>query len=297
MRKKERRKNPLSFSDLRICWTSFAPFQRSSAMKPTINVKMTTPILVGPDNQHSSDVGLQRFLERISVLASGSSPSDLEEDVLARSLFNWSGEFIVSRAPGRLDVMGGIADYSGSLVLQMPIAEAAHVALQHLGDAAKGVPSQPKVAKVEVPLLQVVSFGASKGIRSPSFAMPLAELYTGPGGSPTPLSKLRSRFSADAGIAWAAYPVGVIAVLLHEAQSDVALRQKLGVVFDPKLSRGLSLLIGSDVPEGKGVSSSAAVEVQPLLDNKRGLCQSCVAGGGRLICACPFALLTMHAGE
>jgi galactokinase len=26
-------------------------------------------------------------------------------------------------APGRLDVMGGIADYSGSLVLQMPIAQ------------------------------------------------------------------------------------------------------------------------------------------------------------------------------
>jgi L-arabinokinase len=39
-------------------------------------------------------------------------------------------ELLVTRAPGRLDVMGGIADYSGSLVLQMPIAEACHVALQ-----------------------------------------------------------------------------------------------------------------------------------------------------------------------
>lgn len=36
----------------------------------------------------------------------------------------------MARAPGRLDVMGGIADFSGSLVLQMPIALAAHVALQ-----------------------------------------------------------------------------------------------------------------------------------------------------------------------
>lgn len=26
----------------------------------------------------------------------------------------------MARAPGRLDVMGGIADYSGSLVLQVP---------------------------------------------------------------------------------------------------------------------------------------------------------------------------------
>jgi len=29
---------------------------------------------------------------------------------------------VIARAPGRLDVMGGIADYSGSLVLQLPLA-------------------------------------------------------------------------------------------------------------------------------------------------------------------------------
>ena len=31
---------------------------------------------------------------------------------------NHAGDLLLSRAPGRLDVMGGIADYSGSLVLQ-----------------------------------------------------------------------------------------------------------------------------------------------------------------------------------
>jgi hypothetical protein len=31
-------------------------------------------------------------------------------------------DIYVSRAPGRLDVMGGIADYSGSLVLQVTSA-------------------------------------------------------------------------------------------------------------------------------------------------------------------------------
>ena len=36
----------------------------------------------------------------------------------------------VARAPGRLDVMGGIADYSGALVLQWPIREATRVALR-----------------------------------------------------------------------------------------------------------------------------------------------------------------------
>lgn len=37
---------------------------------------------------------------------------------------------MVARAPGRLDVMGGIADYSGSRVLQLPLAQACHVACQ-----------------------------------------------------------------------------------------------------------------------------------------------------------------------
>lgn len=37
---------------------------------------------------------------------------------------------MLSRAPGRLDLMGGIADYSGALVLQYPIAEATSAAFQ-----------------------------------------------------------------------------------------------------------------------------------------------------------------------
>ena len=41
---------------------------------------------------------------------------------------------MVARAPGRLDVMGGIADYSGSLVLQWPIREATLVAVQAVSE-------------------------------------------------------------------------------------------------------------------------------------------------------------------
>src|SRR5947207_7397095 len=46
------------------------------------------------------------------------------------NLLNSRRDLIVTRAPGRLDLMGGIADYSGSLVLQWPIHSAAHVAIQ-----------------------------------------------------------------------------------------------------------------------------------------------------------------------
>ena len=45
-------------------------------------------------------------------------------------LFDGDADVFVARAPGRLDVMGGIADYSGSLVLQRPIAEATWAAFQ-----------------------------------------------------------------------------------------------------------------------------------------------------------------------
>jgi L-arabinokinase len=227
----------------------------------------------------ASEADVQRFLEKLSALAAGSTPSEPEEDVIARSIFDWQSEFVVSRAPGRLDVMGGIADYSGSLVLQMPIAEAAHVALQPVG---RETPSPAKASK-GAPLLQLVSFGASLGGRSPTFSMPLAELYAGPDGAPTPLAELRARFSGDVGAAWAAYPVGVLGVLLLEGESDPTLKQKLRALTHPESSRGLSIIIGSDVPEGKGVSSSAAVEVRAWIRNQLVVVRSWgeMAGGVR----------------
>src|SRR5688572_10697031 len=81
------------------------------------------------------DATVLRLLER---LKEGAEPE-------ARGLFEDDQPLFVTRAPGRLDVMGGIADYSGSLVLQMPIREAALVALQR--DAA--------------PVLRIVSLGAA----------------------------------------------------------------------------------------------------------------------------------------
>lgn len=50
---------------------------------------------------------------------------------LSRLEQRWSDvpEAFVARAPGRLDVMGGISDYSGGLVMQMPIKEACFAAV------------------------------------------------------------------------------------------------------------------------------------------------------------------------
>src|SRR6476620_11274574 len=47
-----------------------------------------------------------------------------------RDYFDSGADIFVARAPGRLDLMGGIADYSGSLVLELPLAVATWVAAQ-----------------------------------------------------------------------------------------------------------------------------------------------------------------------
>ena len=141
--------------------------------------------------------------------------------------FDPAAEIVITRAPGRLDVMGGIADYSGSLVLQLPLAEATLVALQT--DASR--------------LLKVVSLTARKS--AVSFRTTLGFLERG--GEPLEYEVARAKFQADTRHQWSAYVAGVFLVLMRER----------GVRFD----RGARLLISSTVPQGKGVSSSAAIEV------------------------------------
>ncbi|HUE82058.1 MAG TPA: hypothetical protein VMM84_08075 [Pyrinomonadaceae bacterium] len=149
----------------------------------------------------------------------------------ANSLFEANAELVITRAPGRLDVMGGIADYSGSLVLELPIAEATFVALQK-DDEAK---------------LRIVSLAADK-TRDVSFEMQLSDLEQN--GAPLEYSAAQRYFSAHSARHWAAYVAGVFLVLRRERNFQ----------FDG----GARLLISSGVPEGKGVSSSAALEVATM---------------------------------
>ena len=147
-------------------------------------------------------------------------------EILERdSLFEPQQEITIARAPGRLDVMGGIADYSGSLVLELPISEATFVALQ----------------KDDSRQLRIVSLVDDNAL---SFNMPLSDLERD--GAPIEYDEARRYFAHH----WPGYVAGVFLVL----------RRELGVRFD----RGARLLISSRVPEGKGVSSSAAIEVATM---------------------------------
>jgi galactokinase len=135
-------------------------------------------------------------------------------------------EVVVARAPGRLDVLGGIADYSGSLVLELPLADAACVAAARTQDA----------------WVRVASLGRIQ--RHACFSAP--QLWAACESDEALRAYLASQ---GASVSWTGYLLGGFRLLAER-----------GV---PR-SGGLRLLLDSSVPEGKGVGSSAAVEVAAL---------------------------------
>lgn len=164
---------------------------------------------------------LSAFLQLLNRLES--HPNRLIREALTPTQDLWVG-----RAPGRLDVMGGIADYSGSLVLQMPIAQATLAALQPRADMG----------------IHLVSLGEEER-RATDFAMSVQDFMRD--GRPLSYAHAQTFFQQDPARRWAAYAAGVFLVLMREK----------GIVFP----HGANILIASDVPEAKGVSSSAALEV------------------------------------
>ena len=147
-------------------------------------------------------------------------------DVGGRPFLDSSAPVLIARAPGRLDVMGGIADYSGSLVLEMPLACATYA-------IAQGQPDR----RVDVLSL--------RGGRAFDFSIDLDTILRGELSS---WERLAAWFAGRPRDRWAAYVVGAVYRCLTASR-----------VTDPP--QGLRLLSSSEVPEGKGVSSSAALEV------------------------------------
>ena len=138
---------------------------------------------------------------------------------------------LLARAPGRLDLMGGIADYSGSLVLELPLACATYVLAQ---------PDETRE-------LRVRTLNADGGM-APEVALPLDELL--PTAGALDYASAGALLTAERRWAWAAYVLGTLVVLQRERG------------WRPRA--GLRLLISSEVPIGKGVGSSAALEVAAM---------------------------------
>jgi galactokinase len=139
----------------------------------------------------------------------------------------------LSRAPGRLDVMGGIADYTGSLVAEMPLDRSAAVALAERRDR----------------LVQVFSFNLHDEHQPFTLRIPLDALAS------NDTYFLRREFD-EPGRKFGGYLAGCLHILHKHGLIDLA---------DPDVA-GLNLAVLSDVPLGAGVSSSAAIEVATMVN-------------------------------
>jgi galactokinase len=171
---------------------------------------------------HTRDV--TEFIETINSLENSHRPE-------LRKFFDPQLDVFVARAPGRLDVMGGIADYSGSLVLEMPIQEATLAAVQL--DPARRIILASLSDEPERESFVEISFTDFESDEGP------VDYHTA-----------RERFNKTPARHWAAYVAGAFVVLTRERNI--------------RFAQGARILISSKVPEGKGVSSSAALEVAAM---------------------------------
>lgn len=158
------------------------------------------------------------------------------------AFFDGEGPIVGARAPGRLDILGGIADYSGGLVLEMPIAEAAFAAWQWRDDRE----------------LRIWSVGMERGVRPPQVSVSLEDLVDSQG-RVRPSEQVRDRLNRDPATRWISYIAGCFYVMLA-AHSRVA----QGMASERIGDRGANILLYSEVPPGAGVSSSAAIEVATM---------------------------------
>jgi galactokinase len=153
------------------------------------------------------------------------------EDLIATAvedhdLFSTEMPIYISRAPGRLDVMGGNVDYTGGTVLQGLLREAVWVGAQGRSDET----------------IRIVNPGAEQFGWNTQFQSQMSDLCD--------VERVRALCSAHPGSHWVCYILGALYFLKNLRGSGHA--------------GGIDLFLASDLPPNRGVSSSAALEVSVL---------------------------------
>ena len=154
------------------------------------------------------------------------------QDLVEKGYFQRGTGILVNRTPGRLDLMGGNDDYTGGLVFETTIREATFVAIQARSDQ-KVCFYNPAVKTLG--WADLVEFSLSDLVEN---------------GQVKSLEVVRAWINSEPARAWCAYILGNLYYLIKQSPGRV--------------THGLSLYLESDVPLGKGVSSSAALEVAPM---------------------------------
>ena len=145
----------------------------------------------------------------------------------------------IGEAPGRLDFMGGVADYSGSLVLQTPIRATTRVSVSRTGEkhlrlSSRGHGAWATALEPFCVLLNAAADGADDDASDEADDDAAARSF------------LQERQAPR----WTRYILGCLWVFCRAQQ------------WRP--SEGLSFEVRSGVLEGMGVASSAALEVATL---------------------------------
>ena len=155
------------------------------------------------------------------------------QDISFHQFFGKERELVRASAPGRLDVMGGIADYSGALLLQMPIRNRTTV----------------NMAPREDGIIRIFSLAAFELGLSSEIYFPIDELYDEDQRFVSH-QVARERILATEGGEWAIYIIGCFFLLMKKKNL---------------ICKGADVWVDSSIPIGKGVSSSASLEVATIM--------------------------------
>jgi L-arabinokinase len=215
---------------------SRSPLPRSSAT-PLLSalLALTTPKSpnsAGNSSESATIATTETLIASQWALFEPQVQAAVRDGLLAASSGHIPVPVTLTRAPGRLDLMGGNDDYTGGLVFECTIAEATYVAAQPRSmDDASLVIRNRQLHDTDVVVPLSILHSACKAVDPPAFlSKQLKELF--------PETR------------WPLYVVGVLLWLTMRYPQQMFAH-----------NQGLAMLIWTQVPLNRGVSSSASVEV------------------------------------
>ena len=174
-----------------------------------------------------------------------------------------SDKIHVSSSPGRMDLMCGFADYSGSYAIQHPTAERL-ISLAVVKDSTKWNSGVDKEGTIRLACVQLDKVSELSGaVASGDFkvreaAFPTSDLFTA-AGRLKGVAELRTGLSeridtADSSNFWEHYITGIIHRILRHSNEG-----------KPPIGKDFTVVTLSELPWNTGLASSAAVEVATAL--------------------------------
>lgn len=152
------------------------------------------------------------------------------------NLFNNKNPIFISRAPGRLDIMGGIADYSGAVVCEGTLRCRTIVGAQ-----------QNNTPNIHI-MTKIIE---NPGLKSMG-KFSLDNIFFNDDKKLFPIEQVRVNFQKLKELSWAAYALGGFYYLLKSELIDFQ-------------TNGVNIGIESNIPLSCGVSSSASLEISALI--------------------------------